>query len=260
MTLIDLDRFPLGRPGPAYDGLVRGCQDELARDGLFNLHGLVTPQTLSQSIAQIGPALVRDGYNHRAEHNIYFKPHIEGLAADHPALRRAVTSNRKLCADQLLGNPILDIYAFPPLIRFIADVMGLADLHTMADPLAAVNVMAYGDGEALNWHFDRSEFTVTLLLQAPDEGGVFEHRQALRHDEDPNYDGVARLLAGADPDVRQLNLTPGSLNVFRGKNTAHRVTPVQGSRQRIIAVFSYYARPGVRFSDQEQRQFYGRTA
>ncbi|KAG1702812.1 50S ribosomal protein L21 [Nymphon striatum] len=27
--------------------------------------------------------------------------------------------------------------------------------------------MAYKEGETLNWHFDRSEFTTTLLLQAP---------------------------------------------------------------------------------------------
>jgi hypothetical protein len=37
----------------------------------------------------------------------------------------------------------------------------------MADPLARLNAMAYGEGQGLNWHFDRAEFTTTLLLQAP---------------------------------------------------------------------------------------------
>ena len=49
-------------------------------------------------------------------------------------------------------------------------------------------------------------------------------------------------------------------NVFRGKNTAHRVSPVKGSRERIIAVFSYYERPGVIFSREEQIGFYVRAA
>ena len=84
-------------------------------------------------------------------------------------------------------------------------------LFTMDDPLARLNVMTYGCGEALNWHFDRSEFTTTLLLQAPEGGGAFEYRSDLRSDGDPNYDGVARLLAGADPSVRQLALAPGTL-------------------------------------------------
>jgi hypothetical protein len=47
--------------------------------------------------------------------------------------------------------------------------------------------------------------------------------------------------------------------VFRGKNTAHMVSTVRGTRDRIIAVFSYFDRPGVVFSREEQRGFYGRT-
>jgi hypothetical protein len=130
----------------------------------------------------------------------------------------------------------------------------------MEDPLARVNCMSYGPGECLNWHFDRSEFTTTLLLQAPEAGGAFEYRTDLRSDDDPNYDGVARMLNGEDPEVRSLTLTPGALNVFRGKNTAHRVTPVDGARNRVIAVFSFYDRPGVLFTEEERVGFYGRAA
>jgi len=129
----------------------------------------------------------------------------------------------------------------------------------MADPLARVNVMQYGAGDALNWHFDRSEFTTTLLLQAPDQGGAFEYRTDLRTAEDANYDGVARLLQGRDPKVQSMSLTAGTLNVFRGINTPHRVTPVEGESRRMIAVYSFYDRPGVMFSAEEQRGFYGRN-
>ncbi len=111
----------------------------------------------------------------------------------------------------------------------------------------------------INWHFDRSEFTTTLLLQAPESGGGFEYRTGLRSAGDPNYDGVARLLEGRDRQVETLHLAPGTLNVFRGKNTAHRVTPVAGGRERIIAVFSFYERPGVLFSEEERIGFYGRA-
>ena len=48
--------------------------------------------------------------------------------------------------------------------------------------------------------------------------------------------------------------------VFRGKNTAHRVIPVQGDRERIIAVFSYYERPDVTFTEADRIGFYGRAA
>ena len=133
------------------------------------------------------------------------------------------------------------------------------ELYPMADPLAAFNVMAYAEGQALNWHFDRSEFTVTLLLQAPEFGGIFEYRTDLRTADDPNYDGVADLLNGQDPLMRQMNVMPGTLNVFKGVNTPHRVTQVQGSRARMIAVLTYYERPGAMFTQTEQLGFYGRT-
>jgi hypothetical protein len=131
-------------------------------------------------------------------------------------------------------------------------------LYTMDDRIAGANVMTYYHGEALNWHFDRSEFTTTLLLQAPKAGGEFEYLRDLRTAEDPNYAGVAELLMGK----RQTQICPqeaGTLNVFRGVNTAHRVTPVEGDRPRINAVLTYYETPGRRFSEQEHLGFYGRT-
>lgn len=98
-----------------------------------------------------------------------------------------------------------------------------------------------------------------MLIQNPEEGGYFQYRNALRGDTDPNLEGVARLLRDEDPKVATLPLTPGTLNVFRGKNTAHRVSPVVGGRDRMVAVFSYYERPGVVFSEQERLAFYGRA-
>ena len=55
-------------------------------------------------------------------------------------------------------------------------------------------------------------------------------------------------------------LQPGTLNVFRGRNTAHRVTPVRGKKSRMIAVFSYFDRPGVVFTESERLGFYGRRS
>lgn len=259
--ILDLGRYPLHEPdSPAGLALVEACRRDLARDGMFNLAGFVRPEALATCVGEVGPVLAEAAYEHRQTHNIYFRTDIEGLAADHPALKRAETSNRKICADQIPHSVLVRIYEWPPMAAFLAAVMDKARLHVMADTLARVNVMSYRDGEALNWHFDRSEFTTTLLLQEPENGGEFQYRSGLRSDGDPNYDGVARLLVGDDPNVRAIPLGAGTLNVFKGKNTAHRVSRVRGDINRIIAVFSYYERPGVQFSDEDQIRFYGRTA
>ena len=67
-------------------------------------------------------------------------------------------------------------------------------------------------------------------------------------------------MSGDETGTQAMSVTPGTLNVFRGVNTAHRTRPVQGSRPRLIAVFSYFDRAGVRFTPNEQIGFYGRSA
>ena len=259
--LLNLTDYPLTQLESAEGAaLITRCQAELADTGMFNLPGLVRPDALAQCVGEVVPELDANAYRHAQTHNIYFKQSVPGLTPDHPALKTARTSNRKICADQMDGFVLSKIYEWPPLAAFLAAVMGKPRLYVMKDPLARVNVMAYTEGETLNWHFDRSEFTTTLLLQAPKAGGEFQYRSGLRSDDDPNYDGVARLVAGDDDQVRAIPLTAGTLNVFKGKNTAHRVSAVEGSTERIIAVFSYYEKPGVQFSVEDRIKFYGRAA
>ena len=259
--IVNLDRYPLDQPDSgAYQSLVARCRSELAQDGMFNLEGFVRAEILASAVNDLSPAMATDSFTHQRRHNVYFKPKVEGLASDHPALKEFQTVNHTLCADQLAGNVVIKLYEWPPLASFLAEAMNKEALFTMSDPLARVNVMAYRDGETLNWHFDRSEFTTTLLLQAPLEGGDFEYRTNLRTSDDPNYEGVARLLSGNDPTVQSITPTPGTLNVFRGVNTPHRVTKIKGARERFIAVYSYYDRPNTLFTPQEQIGFYGRTA
>ena len=258
--LIDLDRYPLDQHGsPALRNLISDCQAALAKDGLFNLPGFVCETALSRSVAELAPVLARDAFVHARRHNIYFMKDFDDLDPSHPALTEFETSNRTICADQLGDSIVIQLYEWAPFAGFLAAVMGRDQLYTMEDPLARVNVMAYAEGQALNWHFDRSEFTTTLLLQAPNEGGEFEYDQELRSDNDPNYAGVADLIEGRRRPTR-IALEPGTLNIFKGKNTAHRVTPVIGDRDRMIAVFSYYDQPGVQFSEQERKGFYGRAS
>jgi hypothetical protein len=66
------------------------------------------------------------------------------------------------------------------MTEFIRDVLGKEKLYRTADPLGALNVHKYDEGDELGWHFDRGEFVVTLLLQTPEAGGKFESYPALR--------------------------------------------------------------------------------
>ena len=258
--LLDLERFPIDQPTtPQFKALVRQCQDELDREGMFNLPGLVRPDVVRKCAATMQPLLDSQSFTHKRFHNVYFLKKVPGLDPDHPALATVETVNHTLCGDQIQDSAIDQIYRWEPVAAFLATVMGMEKLFVMDDLLAGANVISYRAGETLNWHFDRSQFTTTLLIQAPEVGGEFMYRSNLRSETDPNYDGVARLLRGEDDQVRKLMVTPGTLNVFKGRNTLHRVNPPAGTKDRIIAIFSYYDRPGVRFSPDESIGFYGRA-
>ena len=258
--IIDLDSYPLDRPHTkAWSTLVADCRAKLAVEGLFNLTGFVRDEAINKAVTELKPTLDAAGFPHARRHNIYFRENIAGLAPKHPAMREFETANCTICADQMGRAVVIRLYEWGPFATFLAAVMEKPQLYLMEDPLARVNVMGYSEGQALGWHFDRAEFTTTILLQAPLAGGQFEYDKDLRSDDDPNYDGVANLLVGRHSPIR-MPLNPGTLNVFKGKNTAHRVTPVTGSKDRIIAVFSYFERPGVLFSEEERVGFYGRAS
>ena len=256
--LLDLERYPIDREDAAAE-LAERCRRDLADTGMFNLDGFVRPEAVRRAVEQISPLTSGAAFTHQRSHNVYFLEKVPGLRDDHPALRRFQTINHTLCGDQLAGSIVECIYEWAPLVEFIARVLEVPRLYLMDDPLARVNILEYRPGEALNWHFDRSRYTTTLLIRAAEEGGEFQYRSNLRSDDDPNYEGVGKLLQGTDSGIRVNPLEAGTLNIFAGKNTIHRVSTVRGGCSRLVAVFSYYDRPGVTFSAKERVGFYGRS-
>lgn len=80
-----------------------------------------------------------------------------------------------------------------------------------------------------------------------------------------NYHLVTKVLLASqagkdlsDLGVKQADLQPGTLVIFCGRNSMHRVTPVQGSKSRILAVLSYEQKPDVYLNEYTRLKFYGR--
>jgi predicted 2-oxoglutarate/Fe(II)-dependent dioxygenase YbiX len=138
-------------------------------------------------------------------------------------------------------------------------VLGEDRLYEYADPLSSVNVHFAETGKELGWHFDNSSFAITLLLQAPKDGGAFEYVRDLRDADkgELNFDGVRAVLDG-DKQTRHLTMAPGTLVMFRGRNSMHRVTPTIGDICRILVVFAYNAEPDIALSESARMTFFGR--
>lgn len=138
-------------------------------------------------------------------------------------------------------------------------MLGETAVHPYADRLSSINLYYAHTGPELGWHFDNSQFAITLLIQKPRAGGVFEYVGGLRDADrgDMNYEGVRRALDGEMP-VQQLAIDEGDLVLFPGRNAMHRVTPTEGPVTRMLAVLAYNGQPGVALSESARMTFYGR--
>jgi hypothetical protein len=157
-------------------------------------------------------------------------------------------------------SPIRRLYEWPELTRFVAAILGLDEIFPYGDPLGALNLAVMTDGHQLQWHFDQTDFVVSLAIQDAEEGGDFEVAPQIRSADDEHYSDVARVLAGERANVVTLPMTPGTLLVFAGRYSLHRVSPISGSTPRLVGLFGYDTKPGTMSSDLLKEVRYGRIA
>jgi hypothetical protein len=170
--------------------------------------------------------------------------------AGHPRTARHRFRYHQVLNHQIPNDsPLRRVYCWEPLREFLRRVMGYATFHRSECPHLALTAKVAGEGDTDGWHFDGNDVVFSVLLRAPEDGGLFEYLPNIRSEADENYDVVAAAFAGTSNVVRRARLAVGDLNVFQGNRTLHRVSPVQGSKRRIVGLFSYDRQPGTNFGE-----------
>ena len=141
----------------------------------------------------------------------------------------------------------------------LGDWSDIARIAERYEVMADVIVNLAEEGNGFPWHFDTNNYTVTLAIQNAEAGGDFEYSPYLRTPTDENYEGVERVLDGDQSLIRTLRLEPGDLQIFKGRYSLHRVTPLVGQRLRYVAIFSYVEEAGMVAQPERAQQLYGRV-
>jgi hypothetical protein len=153
------------------------------------------------------------------------------------------------------------LYEWDPLLDFIRECLGLERLFRYADPFGALNLAVMRDGDLLGWHFDMTDFVVSIAIQSSVNGGHFENAKQIRSSDEPNYDLIQSVLLGQSPEsVRTEPMTPGTLMLFNGRWSMHRVTRIEGDIPRYVALLAYDTKPGTDSTDTLKMSRYGRLA
>ena len=241
------------------DADIAKAQADLALRGAAVLRGVVTPDMAQEMLAEVRPALPL-AFSKVKTHNAYLVADDPEFAPNHPRNAKAQTTSATLAYDLVPDGALRNLYLSPDLVDMIAKILGHEALYPYADPLAGLNVLLYEPGSELAWHFDNANFVVTLMLQPAEAGGEYQYFPFSRSESDEGFETVRKALAEDLEGVEILHQEPGDLVVFQGKHTLHRVSEVKGSKDRVIAVFSYDPTPGKTLNEDTRRTFYGRAA
>jgi hypothetical protein len=257
---IDLDSYPVDRlDAPDGRRLVADARRRIAETGCLLLKDFVTPEGLAALRAQTR-GLSPTAHVERRYTNPYSGSDDPALPEDHPRRRFMERTNGFVGGDLIApGSAARQLYHHRGFQRFVAKVVGVEGLYEYADPLAGLVVNVLRPGCTHPWHFDNTDFVVSLMTQQPEAGGAFEYCPGLRSAEDQNYAGVQSVLDGARAPVRTLDLRPGDLQIFFGRNALHRVAPVEGGRERHTLILGYTQKPDVIGDPERTKLLFGRT-
>ncbi len=259
--LIDTVKYPIfipdSRSGRSF---FEASRKSYLEQGALALPGFIL-SAFVELMAQESTEVEHLSYKQVKHHNVYLAVKDEDYSDDHPRNRQLTTTNSTIADADIQPTALLrSVYSCKELHNFIPYVTGKSAIHPYVDALSPLNIGISRPGETLAWHFDTSDFATTLLLQTAEDGGEFEYIPHTRDEADPAYELVGSLLDGVNSDVEILNMDAGTLVLFQGRHSIHRVNPVKGNRTRMIAILTYDEKPGQSMNEFTQKKFYGRAA
>jgi hypothetical protein len=258
--LVDLLRYPLfALDSPRGREVVRDAHAQRERMGMAVLPAFLRAETLD-SLRRECEELAPRGHFSEVRGTPYIEAPPADLPEDHPRRTLQRTALTAVAYDLFPSESNLrKLYESDVLMEFVRVLLGRERLFRYADPFGALNLASMRDGDELHWHYDQTDFVISLAIQSSDEGGEFECVPLVRNAHNENYDLVREVLGGRGRDaVRTIPMTPGTLMLFEGRNSLHRVSPIRGARPRYVALLAYDTRPGTDSSPLLKRVRYGR--
>ena len=180
------------------------------------------------------------------------------FSSDSPRNRIMSTSKKCIPNDLIPKDSILQrLYDSSFLKDFFCELLDKENLYPYEDSLSSININYYDKGDALGWHFDNSDYTITLLIKNCTKGGVYEFFNDMRYkDGKEDYAFVEKIL---DNEVSgtKIDSFEGDLMIFKGNKSIHQVTAVEEG-ERVLVTFNYNETTGISLSEKSRKTFFGR--
>ncbi|KAL9180964.1 hypothetical protein ACHAXT_009769 [Thalassiosira profunda] len=270
MDIVNLERFPIHKEGnPEHQRLLQlSSIKQLQQRGFVSLPNFLRTDAINELTSSILELERRGvGFHSNDTHNVFLEENADNSSASpssmHPRHIQLESSKLILNARDIApyATGLENLFTSEDFHRFISSVLN-TQLHPSADPYGKYYANVFREGDGLNWHFDRSEYSISLVLQPADEGGEFQFVPSSRDivegwDEMPlNMEDVSRALRPHSKVVESPKLAAGDVYIFQGHNALHRVSKI-AKGTRINVIFTFGTEADMRLNAYTLRKFFG---
>lgn len=270
--MIDYEVYPIiCTSAPEYVALVQTCREQLDKQGFVSLKHFLLPQSVDNLVSSVLNLENSAGFYSREHHSVFLEDNIDTSndqnTSDsfHPRHIQLESSKLLINARDLAPHVSeLDyLYQSEAFLTFIKDVLQMNKLYPSTDEYGKYYANIFHVGDGLNYHFDRSEFSISLILQPAEQGGQFQFvpnsREVVETWEEMPFKDLQYALDASSTKsmkVHEPELTAGDLYLFRGQNSLHRVSEVtKGKRINIILTFN--TEPDIALNNYTLKKFFG---
>jgi len=203
--IIDVGQYPINVPDTIeYADMLRNLRSTYLRDGIVILPGFLTKETIDVTVQEISKAKGQEWMTD-STHNVFLDKGDPAFPEQHIRNRLLPTTVASLAYDRLsVSGYLLSLYHSDHFTKFLSQVLGLESLYRLEDPLGAASINIFPPGTAHNWHFDESVFSVTIMIQKPQSGGLFRNTKPIRvkgQEDGELYNVLENIVNGSKEDM-----------------------------------------------------------
>ena len=260
-SILDLNKYPIQNlNSPITKNLIEKCRSDLDNYSCAKIPNFILPESLKVMKCELENQL-DEVYMSKESINAYlYSKDDPNLPKDNPKRIFMERYNGYLNSNCFAKDSEMKfLYEQDELLNFVSKCLNISPIYRWADPLAchAYNVMK-PEG-ILPWHFDSCEFTLSIMIQKPEKGGIFEYCPNIRRPGNENFDDVKNVINGDRKKVIELELNPGDLQIFKGRFTLHRVTKIKGNTSRYMCIPAYVLDPYRVNTPEHSKAIYGKV-
>ena len=188
-TIVNLKQYPIqDLDSHVIKELIKKCKNDLDQFSCSTIPNFILPKSLKIMNTELEKQ-INKVYMSKESINPYLNSKDDpSLEKNHPKRIFSKRYNGYLNSDLFEKDSEMKfLYEQEELLKFVSACVGISPIYRWADPLAchAYNIMK-SDG-ILPWHFDSCEYTLSIMLQKPKKGGIFEYCPNIRKPGNENF-------------------------------------------------------------------------